>query len=310
METAAGIFPISTQFYRDDVESPSSYESLQSFSTEPWPTWRFRISNDVEIVQEMLAPRGMQGTMVRWKFEGNPQGVSVHVRPFLSGLDFHGTHHANDSLNSATTETDLAYAWQTYSDLPQVRVETNANVEVKPDWYNSFLYQAEQDRGLYAMEDLFSPAELVFGLKENDISGCLLLGAGKPFSEQAGLNLATRLPLQINWKRWNVNAERRSDVRDRFWTLNWSIAAMARRSLPVIRGLVTGVATRYFAARPLPCRARSAGCRSQYSCELGRGGFGRYAAEPVSRFRRHARIQLSRRVAVVRRRRCGLSFSR
>ena len=210
VETAAGTFPISTQFYRNDVESPSGYELLQSFSADPWPTWRFRISDDVEIVQELLVPRGMQGTMIRWKIEGNPQGVNLHVRPFLSGRDFHGMHHANDSLNSATTKADFGFTWQTYGDLPQVCVETNAKVESKPDWYYSFLYQAEQDRGLDTMEDLFSPAELTFAFTENQTSGCLLLGAGKPLSEQAGL--VTADPITASEKLETSERERRKTI--------------------------------------------------------------------------------------------------
>ncbi len=187
VESPAGTFPISTQFYRNDVESPSGHNFLQSFSIEPWPTWRFQLTDDLQVIQEIFVPKGMQGTAVQWKLEGNPTDVTLHVRPFLSGRDFHGMHHENDDINQTTTATETGVYWQTYGDLPKIFVETNAQVEAKPDWYYSFLYQYEQARGLDDMEDLLSPAELTFAFGENKTTGCMLLGAGKPLSEQAEL---------------------------------------------------------------------------------------------------------------------------
>ena len=210
METPDGTFPISTQYYQGDVESPSGHIFLQSFSVEPWPTWRFRISEELEVVQEVFVPLGMQGTVVQWKLEGDPRDVRLHVRPFLSGRDFHGMHHANDGLNQDTTVTDNGVYWQTYGDLPRVYVESNAQVQEKADWYYAFLHEAERARGLDEMEDLFSPAELLFEFSADQKSGCMLLGSGKMLSEQGGLTSTN--PLESAAQLQSRERERRTET--------------------------------------------------------------------------------------------------
>ena len=42
VETPDGSYPISTQYYRNDAEAPSGHVYLKSFTSEPWPTWRFQ----------------------------------------------------------------------------------------------------------------------------------------------------------------------------------------------------------------------------------------------------------------------------
>ena len=71
--------------------------------------------------------------MVRWNIEGDPKDVSLHVRPFLSGRNFHGIHHAHESLNTATMETGFGFFWKAYADLPEVYIQTNAKVDAKSD---------------------------------------------------------------------------------------------------------------------------------------------------------------------------------
>ena len=123
----------------------------------------------------------VQGVALRWSVEGNREGVFIHVRPFLSGRDFHGMHHGNDAFNQATTRGEHSLVWKPYSDLPEVHAQSNADFEESFQWYNSFLYTAEQDRGLDALEDLASPGEFHWDVSKDP--ACLLLSINKPYSE-------------------------------------------------------------------------------------------------------------------------------
>jgi predicted glycogen debranching enzyme len=189
VETPNGSHPISTQYYRNDVESPSGHLLLCSFTNNPWPTWRYQIADDVTIVQECFVPNRVQGVAMRWSVDGPRENVSLRIRPFLSGRDFHGMHHANPDFNSATTRHPQSISWQPYCDLPLVYAQSNATFNESFHWYQSFLYSAERDRGLDDMEDLGSPGEFHWDLAQQD--AYLMLSAGHPLADLCGLMRAT-----------------------------------------------------------------------------------------------------------------------
>tara|TARA_R110002049_G_scaffold234002_1_gene407310 strand:- start:10532 stop:12496 length:1965 start_codon:yes stop_codon:yes gene_type:complete len=184
VQIRGGTHPISTQYYRGEVESPSGYRYLKSFTNDPWPTWRYQITDEITIVQELFVPDRVQGVAVRWSIDGPRDDVLVHVRPFLSGRDFHGTHHANPDFDSTTSRDEHSISWQPYTDRPRVYAQTNGAFDESFDWYNSFLYTAERDRGLDDMEDLASPGEFHWSLSNQD--AYLLLSAGQSFADLCG----------------------------------------------------------------------------------------------------------------------------
>lgn len=181
VETPAGTFPISTQYYRGDVTHPDGVSRVESFTNDPWPTWRFRITDDLTITQEIMVCRGVQGVAVGWRVDGNAEGVKLRLRPLLSGRDFHGLHHANDDFDPATTRNADSISWQPYGDLPVVHAQTNGQFTPSFEWFYSFLYAVERDRGLDELEDLGSPGEFLWDLEEGEAS--LLLSVDKPFSQ-------------------------------------------------------------------------------------------------------------------------------
>ncbi|WP_417738397.1 amylo-alpha-1,6-glucosidase [Rosistilla oblonga] len=181
VETPDGEYPISTQYYRGDVRSPDGGKRLESFSIDPWPTWRFEISDAVTIVQELFVPEGLPGVAMRWRVEGPRGGLSLRVRPFLSGRDFHALHHANPDFDSTTYRAAGSLSWQPYPDMPSIHAQANARFIEAPDWYYGFLYTAERERGLDDLEDLATPGELHWDLNPQD--AYLLLSANQPMSK-------------------------------------------------------------------------------------------------------------------------------
>lgn len=185
VESPAGTIPISTQQYSHDVLWPEGYHRLIDFSADPWPTWQFSITNDVTICQESFVPQNLTGVALRWSVRGNRSGLRLHLRPLLSGRDYHSLHHENPNFCFESRSVDAnAIVWQPYTDLPAVYAESNAAFEQRPDWYRHFVYQQEQKRGLDDSEDLASPGEFHWDLeRENAV---LLLSTGNRFSQLAG----------------------------------------------------------------------------------------------------------------------------
>src|ERR1043165_2352079 len=53
IETKNGKFMLSSQCYAPAVVGGDGWERIKSFTTEPWPTWRFCFEDGTEIEQEI-----------------------------------------------------------------------------------------------------------------------------------------------------------------------------------------------------------------------------------------------------------------
>src|ERR1043165_2553645 len=63
VETPEGTFAISSQRYGPDVIHPDGASRIESFEYEPWPRWRFRLTNDLAIDQELFVLPGQSAVM-------------------------------------------------------------------------------------------------------------------------------------------------------------------------------------------------------------------------------------------------------
>ena len=175
--TPAGRFALSTQRYAPEVVHPDGYRRMVSFSTEPWPTWEFDTPDGVRITQEVVVQHGGDATVVRWRMVQGSGPVSLEVRPFLSGRDYHSMHHENGAFAFEPDTREGAQVWRPYQGMPGVRVLTNAAYTHSPEWYRNFLYSAERERGLDDTEDLASPGVLAWLLDPLRDEAVLVLSA-------------------------------------------------------------------------------------------------------------------------------------
>src|SRR5262245_29803475 len=95
VETENGRFALSSQRYAPDVVSPDGAGRLESFTSDPWPRWTWRLDDDTVVVQELFVPRDHDLVVLTWRLEGAPRPATLTVRPFLSGRDYHSLHHEN-----------------------------------------------------------------------------------------------------------------------------------------------------------------------------------------------------------------------
>src|SRR5438876_5569260 len=117
VETPRGTFAISSQRYSPDVIHPDGASRIESFEHEPWPRWRYKIDDDLVLEQELFVPKGESAVFISWRLvaggadpgrtelsqapyqpASTPPATTLRVRPFLSGRDFHSTHHENSSF--------------------------------------------------------------------------------------------------------------------------------------------------------------------------------------------------------------------
>jgi predicted glycogen debranching enzyme len=165
VETAGATFSLSSQRYAPDVIHPDGVNRIESFQSDPWPKWRFRLTDDLAIEQELFVRPGESAVFLSWRV-ANPvaEAIKLFVRPFFSGRDFHSTHHENGAFRFETEQEGERRVWRPYDGLPAVVTFSNGTYNHQPTWYRNFLYNDEQARGLDAIEDCAAPGIFEFDL--------------------------------------------------------------------------------------------------------------------------------------------------
>ncbi|MBN3753855.1 glycogen debranching protein [Paraburkholderia sp. Tr-20389] len=212
VEANGARYPLTMQRYAPDIIYPDIAASLVSFETAPWPTWRFRIDDTTCVIAEIFVVKETCETVLRWRiaFDNDaPRDVplTLHVRPLMSGRDYHALHHENGAFDFAAAIDGGRVQWQPYRDLPAVRVVTNGAYEHAPDWYRNFCYVRERERGLDFTEDLATPGVFTFDLLAGDAA--MILNASVS-------NDAVRVPAQAAIDHANALAEKEATRRATF----------------------------------------------------------------------------------------------
>jgi predicted glycogen debranching enzyme len=157
IETPNGAYPLSTHHYAPDVLHPDGRTRIAWFAAEPWPRWHFRLEDGTEIEQELFVRHGAPVAALSWRLRGRRRGVTLWMRPLLSGRDYHALHHENPAFRFEADQRDGRIVWRPYPGLPGIAAVTNGSYIHQPNWYRRFLYREERARGLDCVEDLASP---------------------------------------------------------------------------------------------------------------------------------------------------------
>jgi predicted glycogen debranching enzyme len=183
LEDASGNtrIPLTRQRYGDGSVWPDISASLLSFDTEPWPTWRYQISDTQILTAEVFVAKNSACTVLRWRLANST--LTLKVRPLMSGRDYHALHHENAAFNFDYTASGDQIRWQAYGDVPAVVAVSNGSYVHAPDWYRNFCYTAERERGMDFNEDLATPGVFSFDLSRGE--AVLVLRANEGAHESA-----------------------------------------------------------------------------------------------------------------------------
>ena len=186
LEVEGGRIPLTSQRYAPGIEAPDGARRIEWFSPEPWPTWGYAVAGG-RLQHELFVPEGRAAVALRWKWEGVANApLRLHVRPFLSGRDFHAMHHENPAFRFAPQMMANGACWQVYDGVPGIMAVTNGAYHHEPSWYRQFLYTEEQARGLDFLEDLAAPGRFEFDLATGP--AVLIFSTDSLNSQQPGLD--------------------------------------------------------------------------------------------------------------------------
>lgn len=169
VHTPAGKVSLSSHLYTPGVVHPDGAGRIANFQSEPWPRWTFLLQDGTPVDQEIFVPKGAAVAVVSWRLGAPKSGVSLHVRPFFSGRDYHALHRENAAFNFKPHGLDGRRVWRPYPGVPGILVVSNGAYVHRPEWYRNFLYQQEQARGLDDTEDLASPGMYQWDLSSDAV---------------------------------------------------------------------------------------------------------------------------------------------
>ena len=177
--TPNGTFPLTSHRYDGQVVHPDGFKHVRRFTSEPWPTWRYHLPDGTTVEQEVLARHGAPIVALAWRLAQPRAGVSLIVRPLLSGRNYHALHRENEAFRFDVEHIVGGVRWQPYASVPGVRAYASGRYEHAPLWYRRFFYQEEWLRGFDATEDLASPGVFTFDLSAGEAS-LILAADGAP----------------------------------------------------------------------------------------------------------------------------------
>ena len=149
-----------------EVIHPRGFEHLGSFRLDPFPRARYRC-DDLELEKTVFLVHGENTAVIRYRLVGDPgpRGCVLEIRPLIAFRDYHGTSHANDSIDRNVAVRDGMAVIHPYQGLPSLHFGHNAaSVDPSGAWFYNFVYDRERERGLDFTEDLYNPCLLRFHL--------------------------------------------------------------------------------------------------------------------------------------------------
>jgi predicted glycogen debranching enzyme len=168
VETPSGRTALSSQLYTPGITHPDGARRIEAFAPDPWPQWIFRLEDGTHIAQAIVVAHGAPTVVVCWRLLEPRPGVTIAVRPFLSGRDYHALHHENPDFRFDATVDGERVRWCPYPGVPAVIALSNGAYHHEPDWFRNFLYAEERARGLDALEDLASPGIFRWDLSQGE----------------------------------------------------------------------------------------------------------------------------------------------
>ena len=139
---------------------PDGHRRLAEFRLDPWPLWVYEVAGRVvERCVIMVAGRSL--CLVGWRLVAGT-ATTVWARPLGSGRDYHALQRRNPAVNLHADVDAGRVRLSPYPGVPAITLQFDrAGVfRAEPDWFCNFDYARERERGLDAVEDLWTPGEL------------------------------------------------------------------------------------------------------------------------------------------------------
>jgi predicted glycogen debranching enzyme len=144
-------YELATHYYPGTL-SPRGYERLSEFRLAPYPCWLYSFGEST-LAKEVLLIEDRAAVLLRYCCS---EDARLRLRPFLAGRPQHELLRAGESAGWEV-EDEPGY-WRFRRGRREMHLRGDfRGVERQPDWYHSFQYPVDYQRGLDYEEDLWTP---------------------------------------------------------------------------------------------------------------------------------------------------------
>ena len=192
-------YELGTNHYYEAVH-PQGYRLLESFTTQPYPTWRWRAGSAV-IEQTLCMGYGEDTTFVRYRVVEGDRPVQFSVRPLCTSRHFHVLTNYQE-MGPPTVEDRgdmLAFSWA--QDRPTWYLAHSGSFRSRADWYYHFVLPTTAARGYDATQDLFMPGVITQTLEPGGTDSMVFAASTEPKTwrayESAFVEAAARSKVQL-----------------------------------------------------------------------------------------------------------------
>ncbi|PYX10416.1 MAG: glycogen debranching protein, partial [Acidobacteria bacterium] len=150
------------------VIHPQGFQFLIGCRLDPFPIFTYEVDG-IQIEKTVFMVQGENTTIIQYQITSNaalPERIELQLRPLIAFRDYHSLTHENGSLDRTVETKPGVASMSPYAGLPTLHLAHDAaEVEKRGNWYHNFEYDAERERGLDFVEDLFNPCVLRFDLR-------------------------------------------------------------------------------------------------------------------------------------------------
>jgi predicted glycogen debranching enzyme len=171
-------YELSANEFEGGTISPQGYVHLESFAVRDGiPTWRYAIA-DALLEQRIFMAPGANTTYLRVELLRGPAALRLEFKPLVTYRDYH-SHGRGAQAFSLVTEDDSCTIRAFEAARPYRLSISSGQFIAAGSWNWNFFHRAEAERGLDALEDLYSPGSFHAQLAPNQ-SVCLIATAETP----------------------------------------------------------------------------------------------------------------------------------
>lgn len=274
VETLDGTFALSSQHYAPDVIEPDGSTRIEFFHYEPWPRWRYRLTPELAVEQELFILPGQSAVLLSWKLVGKDAEATLWIRPYFSGRDFDATQHKNTAFPFEAEQEGERWVWP-LPDLPSMIATANGAYLHEPNWYRNFLYSEDEALGLNAIEDLASPGVFEFPISQKP--AVLMFEAGSEVNDRGEKRTGDSLdPVETRFVELKTaERQRRKTFITPLHRAADAYLVRRRRGTAIVAAIprwAIGVAILSFRSRAFACHGPTRRC-ARYSRRMGRRRF-------------------------------------
>ncbi|MEO0899209.1 MAG: amylo-alpha-1,6-glucosidase [Bacteroidota bacterium] len=166
---------------------PQGYIYQQRFEQEIFPTFTYFV-NGVILKKTIVTIYGENTVVIRYEVVKADDDFTLQLQPLTFPRDYHTLGKEHHGINQVVNFHDSTLSLQPKRELAPFYISgENVHFDYEPQWFFNFEYKVEDERGMEAHEDLFSPGKMFINLKEGETTHLIVSMRNIPANEGSQL---------------------------------------------------------------------------------------------------------------------------